>query len=68
MQAQTAGSRVDLLDAILRFEGGEMPQEELLPFFQELVNTGMAWKLQGSYGRTASELLQAGYIHPRPNA
>lgn len=58
----------DIIDSIMRFESGEMDQGEILPFFQSLVDTGLAWSLQGSYGRTAHNLLQAGHIHPRANA
>lgn len=58
----------DMIGNIMRFESGEMTQEEIVPFFQSLVDTGMAWRLQGSYGRTAHNLLEAGHIHPRANA
>ena len=40
----------------------ELSEEATIAWFQELVNSGLAWQLQGSYGRTASALLRAGMI------
>ena len=37
-------------------------QEEILVAWQILVDTGMAWTLQGFFGRTASDLLEQGLI------
>ena len=45
------------------YEAGEMTEEETIDFFQELVSSGLAWSLQGHYGRTAMYLLEAGLIH-----
>jgi hypothetical protein len=42
------------------YESGAMDQEEVIEFFQELIDSGMAWKLQGSYGRHAVGLISAG--------
>jgi hypothetical protein len=47
---------------IVDYESGEMPEEDVIPFFAELVQTGMAWTLQGSYGRMAASLIEGGYI------
>tara|TARA_R100001509_G_C4861965_1_gene213683 strand:+ start:657 stop:839 length:183 start_codon:yes stop_codon:yes gene_type:complete len=47
---------------IMAFESGEMTEEEVLEFFQDLVDTGMAWTLQGSYGRLAARLIESGLI------
>ena len=47
---------------IMAFESGEMTEEEVLEFFQDLVDTGMAWTLQGSYGRFAAHLIESGLI------
>ena len=52
---------VDVQD-IMAFESGEMTEEEVLEFFQDLVDTGMAWTLQGSYGRLAARLIESGLI------
>ena len=50
------------VNKIMRYESGEMDLDETIDFFQELVDTGMAWTLQGSYGRTAQALIEYGYI------
>jgi hypothetical protein len=50
-------------DAIIRYENGEMEIDEMFDFFQDLIDTGLAWQLQGSYGRTAQALIDEGYCH-----
>ena len=58
---------MDLTDKIIAYESGEMvKQEELVAFFQELIDSGMVWKLQGHYGRTAKALIQ-GNLCQMPN-
>lgn len=52
----------DVVDRIMRYEAGEMSEEETIVFFQELVDSGMVNKLQGSYQRTAAALAAAGHI------
>lgn len=47
---------------IIAYETGEMDEEEMVEFFQGLVNTGLAWSLQGHYGRTAATLIEAGLV------
>jgi hypothetical protein len=49
-----------IVDKIMAFENGDMEIEEIVAFFQELIDNGMAWQLQGSYGRTATALIEAG--------
>jgi len=51
-----------LLENIIAYESGELPQEDFLPFFAELVRSGKAWILQGCYGRQAQNLIENGYI------
>ena len=53
----------DMVDKIMQYENGEMSEEELVEFFQMLIDSGMAWTLQGSYGRMAAQLIEAGYCH-----
>lgn len=54
-----------LASQINAYELGEMSEGEAIEFFQELVNTGIAWQLQGHYGRTAANLIEAGVIAPK---
>ena len=53
------------VEYIIRYETGELTQEDTLALFQHLVETGLAWQLQGHYGRTAKALLEAGVITER---
>ena len=57
-------SKMDLYDAVGIAEGfTESGSNELvLVAWQILVDTGMAWTLQGSFGRAAYNLLEQGLI------
>ncbi len=44
-------------------EGEGASREEQIEAWQYLVDSGLAWKLQGWFGRTATALLQAGILH-----
>jgi hypothetical protein len=51
------------IDMIMRYESGELTENEVIELFQDLVNSGLAWQLQGHYGRTAMQLIKEGYVH-----
>ena len=53
---------MDQLDAIIAYEQGDLSEEETIELFQALVDNGMAWTLQGHYGRTAARLIEAGLV------
>ena len=44
------------VDHITAYEDGCLPDEDVMPFFERLVRTGLIWHLQGSYQRTAHRL------------
>lgn len=48
---------MDILDKIIQYETEEVDDQWLIDFVQELVNTGLAWGLQGHYGRLAHNLI-----------
>lgn len=53
---------LDISSQILALEYGQLTDDEVIELFQTLVDTGLAWSLQGSYGRFAQDLLDQGLI------
>ena len=62
MTDQTKIPKLDIVDCIIRYESGEMEAVEIVEFFAELIKSGQAWSLQGSYGRMAQQLINASFI------
>ena len=52
----------DLTSAIISYELGELDYDATVELFQNLVDSGLAWVLQGSYGRMATDLINSGVI------
>lgn len=56
---------MDIVSAIIAYEQGDLPENEAIELFQKLIDSGMAYQLQGHYGRQAEALIEAGYCHRR---
>jgi len=54
--------KFDVVGAIMDYESGDMDVDKIIDLFGELIKNGMAWTLQGHYGRTATALIDGGYI------
>jgi len=53
------------IDDIIAYENGDMTEEETITFFQGLIDNGIAWTLQGHYGRIAMALIESGHCQPK---
>ena len=52
----------ELTQQLIDYEEGNLNDSETIQLFQELVDSGLAWNLQGHYGRTAYAMLEEGLI------
>ena len=59
---------LDLSSDIIAYESGELDDGETIALFQRLLDTGLAWQLQGRYGRMAVNLLEQGLLINTPEA
>jgi len=46
---------------IMEYEDDSMSAEDIVVMFQEMIDDGSVWSLQGHYGRTAAALIKTGY-------
>lgn len=51
-----------LVEQLIALDEGTLTEEGHLALFQHLVDTGLAWQLQGRIGREAASLIEAGLI------
>jgi len=54
-----------MIEKIIDFENGNMTEEETIDFFQNIIDSGLVWELQGFYGRMASNLIEEGVCTPQ---
>ena len=52
----------DIIDYIMDYEMDQLDDFNKLKLFSELIKNGMAWNLQGHYGRTAQTLIDNEYL------
>jgi hypothetical protein len=59
---------VDQFTAVMIAEGVEdaESEEQYVEAWQQLIDTGLAWELQGFFGRTAHRMIEAGMCRARP--
>jgi len=50
------------IDKIIAYENGELDENEVIALFQDGVDKGWVWQLQGAYGRQAAALIQEGLV------
>lgn len=60
MYVTSISKAIDIAEGIIEPES----EQEFLSAWQLLVDTGMAWSLQGWFGRTAQAMLENGYLIP----
>ena len=53
-----------LVDQLIAYEEGQIPEDQEVAFFEHLVETGTCWQLPGHYQRVAATLIEAGLIKP----
>lgn len=58
----------DMVGFIMAYEAGDTDEDETIAGFQNLIDYGIVWQLQGSYGRMAAALIEAGLCTPPPDA
>ncbi len=63
--AQPAANPFNVASALWDYETGSLDFDQVVELFQHLVDSGIAWSLQGSYGRTAAALIEAGHVQAR---
>lgn len=52
----------DSLAFIMAYEGGELEDDDqVIEGFQQMIDSGIVWSLQGSYGRAAASLIESGH-------
>jgi hypothetical protein len=50
---------------MMQYEMGDLSPDNIIKLFQYLLDSGMAWTLQGAYGRMTKMLLDSGYLIKR---
>ena len=59
---KTKVNETNRVDYIMDYEMGDLNELATLQLFSHLIKNGMAWSLQGHYGRTARTLINSDWI------
>ena len=59
---------MDRIEQIIAYENGELDDEGIITLFQDLIDDGTAWTLQGHYGRIAEVLIANGHCTAKREA
>jgi hypothetical protein len=54
--------RMNLMERVIAYETERHDLEWIVQFFADLIATGLAWQLQGHYGREAKAYIDNGLI------
>lgn len=60
-----ADEKFDLVGFIMAAEEGSLTAEEYYAGLQQMIDSGVAYSLQGSWGRAADAAIKAGECTPR---
>lgn len=63
MDSKIGTKEFDLVGYIMDYESSNIGDKRMLELFSHLIKIGQAWTLQGCYGRTAKQLIDAEYIN-----
>lgn len=59
--------KAGVFEDLMAYENGSLGALDTLNLFSHLVRTGMAWTLQGAYGRQAARFIDAGWLDNQGN-
>lgn len=51
-----------MIDMMMAYEDGQLDMEQTIELFQNLIDSGLIFSLQGDYLRVARDLVEAGLI------
>lgn len=59
---------MQLVEQLIAYEEGQITGEDEIALFQQLIDTGTCWHLDGHYHRVAATPIEAGLIKPPEKA